>query len=835
MRTIRFALRTLFRTPFVTGVAIISLALGIGANAAIFSLFEQMLLRPLPVSKPGELVNLANPGPKPGSQSCGQAGDCDEVFSYMMFRDLEKAQTAFTGIAAHVGFGSNLAYKGETLSGEGVLVSGSYFPLLGIQPAIGRLLGPGDDAKVGEGHVVVLSHEYWRSRFGSDVNVLNAVMTINGQQMAIVGVAPERFYGTTLGNRPQVFVPITMRGLMQPPFKGFDNRRSYWAYLFARLKPGETIASATSSLNGQYHTIVNNVEAPLQLGMSEQTMARFRAKEVTIKPGQLGQSSLHSESRTPLLILMAVTGVVLIIACANIANLLLARSASRAAEMAVRLSIGASRSQLVRQLLVESCLLALMGGAAGLLVARWTLGVIGSLLPADAASFLVFEIEPAVLLFAAALALGTGVLFGLFPALHSTRPDLASVLKGVSGQPGGSKSAAWFRKSLVTVQIMLSTLLLVCAGLFAKSLVNVTRVDLGVKIDHVVTFEISPRMNGYPPAQSLELFKRVETELAGIPGAISVTASLVPVLAGSNWGTDVDVQGFPKGPDVDNNSRYNEIGPGFFRTLGVPLMSGREFTDSDVLGTRKVAIVNETFAKKFGLGRDAVGKLMTSNTGPKSTLDTEIVGLVQDAKYSDVKDPIPPVFYSPYRQDDSLGDINFYVRTGLDPEVFLKSIPPVMKRIDPNLPIEDLQTLAAEVRQNTFLDRFISSMSVGFAVLATVLASVGLYGVLAYTVTQRTREFGLRMALGADPGNVRGLVMKQVIWMTIIGGTIGAGLAVVVGYIAEREEMLYKLKGWDPVVLTTSIVLLTIVALGAGFFPAMRAAKTDPMRALRYE
>ncbi len=831
MRTIRFAFRTLFRTPFVTIVAIVSLAFGIGANSAIFSLFDQMLLRPLPVTRPYELVDLGAPGPKPGSQSCSQAGDCDEVFSYQMFRDLEKDNgNAFTGIAAHRGFGTNLSYKGQTLNSQGMLVSGSYFSVLGLQPALGRLIDLRDDRTVDDAPVVVLSHDYWQTRFGASPAVLNDTMIVNGVTMTIVGVAPRGFEGTTLGSRPQVFVPISMRGKLQPPFKGFDNRRSYWIYLFARLKPGMTVASAASALNTRYHGIVNQVEAPLQAGMSEATLAKFRTKSATVKPGARGQSSVHKEAQTPLAMLFGVTGVVLLIACANIANLLLARSAARAGEMAVRLSIGASRAQLVRQLLVESCLLAMMGGLAGLIVAKITLQFIWSLLPADASRTMSFTIEPSIVLFAAGLSIGTGLIFGLFPALHSTRPDLASVLKGVSGQPSGTRAAAMFRSGLVTVQITLSTALLICAGLFAKSLINVSRVDLGVKIDNMLTFTVSPRLNGYTPERSLAYFRQAEEALSGVPGVASVTTALVPILAGNNWGTDVQVQGFAKGADIDNNSRFNEVGASYFKTMGVPLIAGREFTQSDSKGAAKVAIVNEAFAKKFNLGRDAVGKLMTSEG---DTLDTEIIGLVQDAKYSEVKDAVPPLFFAPYMQDDQLGEMTFYVRSNADAAATMKAIHGVMASLDRDLPLEDLRTMTDQVKQNVFLDRMISTLSTAFAVLATLLAAIGLYGVLAYTVSQRTREFGLRMALGADPSRVRLMVLKQVAAMTVVGAIAGVAITLYVGTLVQ--SLLYQMQGRDPWVLGLSVAMLAAIAMLAGLVPAMRASKIDPMKALRYE
>jgi predicted permease len=831
MLNLKLAVRTLRRTPLVTVVAILSLALGIGANAAIYSLFHRMLLQSLPVQDPGQLVNLAAPGPKPGSQSCNNAGDCDEVFSYPMFRDLERVQTTFTGIAAHRAFSANLAYKGQTMSGEGMLVSGSYFPLLGVRPALGRLLQRGDDTVPGESRVVVLGHDYWQRRFGADPNVLNQPMVVNGQTLTIVGVAARGFDGTTLGSRPHVYVPVTLRGQMEPGFDGFENRRSYWAYLFARVKPGVTAEQAASNLNVQYTAILHSVEVPLQEGMSKPTMARFKARKVGVTPGGRGQSSVSTEAKTPLSILLGVTVLVLVIACANIANLLLARAAARSGEMAVRLSIGASRWQLVRQLLTESMVLAVCGGLAGLLVARWTLDLILSILPEDAAQTMPLGIDTPVLLFTAAVTLATGLLFGLFPALHSTRPDLLPLLKGQSGQPSGSRAAVRFRFSLATAQIALSMALLVAAGLFARSLFNVSRVDLGLRIDNLVTFAVAPELNGYAPERSRVLFDRLERDLRATPGVIGVTSSFIPALAGSNWGTDVNVEGFARGPDIDNNARFNMVGAGYFRTMGVPLIAGREFTDADILDRPKVVIVNESFATKFNLGRNAVGKRV--GVDESEQLDTEIVGLVQDAKYSQVKDKVPPLFFSPWMQNKQVGQMHFYVRTSLDAETFLATLPKVVARLDPNLPVDSIRTMPQQVRQNVFLDRFISVLSTAFASLATLLAAIGLYGVLAYTVAQRTREIGLRMALGADPSRVRAMVLKQVALMTLVGGAIGTVVAVWVGKTAA--SLLYQLEGHDPVVLAGAAVTLAVVALGAGFIPANRASRVEPMQALRYE
>ncbi|MFI5227578.1 MAG: ABC transporter permease [Gemmatimonadales bacterium] len=829
MRHIRLALRTLFKTPFVTAVAIMSLALGIGANAAIYSLFNELLLAPLPVSHPERLVNLGGNTVSPGSHQCGLAGNCQWVFSYRMFRDLEAQPGPFSGVAAHVIFTANIAFHGNTSNESAELVSGSYFPVLGVRPAIGRLFTVDDDKTIGGQPIVVLSHEYWQSQLGGDPSILGQTISVNGKELTVIGVSAAGFEGTTLGNKPALFVPVTMRAAMNQGAEAFDDRRQYWLYLFARLAPGVTPAQARARENVLYHSIINSVEAPLQAGVSASTLARFKAKTLELGDARRGLSTLHEQTEMPLVLLFGITLFVLAIACANIANLLLARAANRSLEMAVRLSLGAERRQLLAQLLTESVLLAALGGLAGLAVAWATLHAIVALLPLGVSSTLSFTLRPQAIGFAALLSMATGLLFGLFPALHSTRPNLVSALRDGSGKTSATRAATRFRTSLVTVQIALSMALLVSAGLFIKSLSNVSRVGLGLDVNDLVTFRVAPVLNGYPGVRSAQIFARIESELEAIPGVRGVTEARVPVLAGNNWDNDVNVQGFPRTPDTDVDGYYDAVGPGFFGAMGETMVSGRQFTASDVLGAPRVAIVNESFTKKFKLGANALGKLM----GLGDSLTHVIVGVVKDSHYSGVKQDMRPVFFLPYEQDTTIGSLTFYVRSPLPPATLMPQIRATVSRIDHNLPVMSLRTMPQQLRDNVYLDRMISTLSAAFAALATLLAAIGLYGVLAYSVAQRTKEIGVRMALGADSSRIVAMVLRHVAAMTAIGATIGAAGAYGIGRGAQ--SLLFGIGGRDPLIMTEAAALLAIVALAAGAIPALRASRVDPVQALRYE
>jgi predicted permease len=515
----------------------------------------------------------------------------------------------------------------------------------------------------------------------------------------------------------------------------------------------------------------------------------------------------------------------------NIANLMLARGAARGGEMAVRASLGASRGQMIALLLTEAGLLGLLGCAASLPVAVATLQLIAGLLPAQAGIGAEFGLSPVAVAFAVGLSLLTVLLFGLFPALQAARVQPGVALKDQAGQPSGGRRMSRFRRGLAVVQITFAMVLLVLAGLFTRSLANIARVDLGMQVDAVATFSIAPILSGYTTERANQLFARLEEELAAQPGVVSVASAMVPVLAGDNWGSNVSVEGFEAGPDTDANASFNEVGPGFFRALQIPLLAGRDFTPADGKGAPRVAVVNESFARKFGLGTDAVGKRMAQ--GGSDPLDIEIVGLARDAKYSDVKADTPPQFFVANRQSDGIGVMNFYVRTRLDPKDVLAAIQRVVAAADPNLPVGDMAMMPTVIRDNVFLDRMIGTLSGAFAALATLLAALGLYGVLSYSVAQRTRELGLRQALGATPGQLRGLVLRQVGAMAVIGGLVGLVLAAALGRAAEAA--LFGLSGYDPAVLAVATLALGAVIMAAGYLPALRASQVAPMEALRYE
>jgi len=838
MNQIKLALRQLRLRPGLSFVVITMLALGIGATTAMFSLYHQILLRPMPVPEPEHLVNLAAPGPKPGGgiQDIG-LNNREAQFSYPMFRDLEKAQTGFTGIAAYVDYLANLSFEDRPTSGRVYMVSGSYFDVLSLKPALGRFIGPADEPRVGESAVAVLSYEFWQRTFGGDASVVGKTLTVNGHSLEVVGVAPAGFRGTNIGVRTDVFVPLTlapmvMSGLVDPEM--FDARQGYWIYLFARLKPGVTLDRAAAQLNGVYAGVLNDVEVPRLTGapLPEGTLERFRARQIGFSPGGQGQSTVAAQAARPLTLLFIVTALVLLIVCINIANLLLARGAARAGEMATRASLGASRGSLVRQLLSESFVLIAIGGAASLAVAAVLVRLIASLLPAGLAIGLAPQLSTTAMLFAAAASLVTVVVFGLVPALRVSDANPALAMKAGAARSGGGRAAIRFRGALTMAQIAFSMLLLVLAGLFTRSLMNVAAQNLGMEFESVVSFSVTPRMNAYSPERLADYYDRLEEALKVQPGVVAVGSSGVPLLGNFALRQPVGVQGFEAAPGVDTTAAYAMVGIDFFAALGIPLRAGRTFTERDDASSPMVVIVNESFARKFDLGME-VGKRVGGGVTPTS-FPFEIVGIVADAKFASVKGAIEPVIYvSRYQTAGGIQAMFYNLRASGDPRGLLTMVPRVAAEVDPDVPVTNLATMTTAVNANVYVDRLLSMLSAGFAALATLLAGIGLYGVLAYNVTQRTRELGLRLALGAAPAGVRMLILKQVGVMALIGA--GVGLAGAFGLGRAAESLLYGMSGRDPVVFGSAVAVLAAVVFAASWVPAWRASRIAPTQALRYE
>jgi predicted permease len=832
LNDVRYALRGFAQRPLFAIVVVLTLALGIGVNTAIYSIFEQVLLRPLPVREPDRLVNLSSQNLGHGNVSCNNAGDCGAVFSYPMFRDLERLDGPFTGIAAHRYVDANIAFGSHTDAGFAMLVSGSYFPVLGLVPALGRLLGPGDDAVDGEAAAVVLSYEYWQNALGAEPAIIGKTLVVNGKPLTIVGVVPPTFHGTTIDQRVQVYVPITLRWSATPgSIPNHDNRGHRWAYLFGRLKPGTSLQQASAAINLAYRAILNDVEAPQITGFSERDLAAFRAKTLILEPGARGQTGVRRYAQAPLTILVFATSIVLLIACVNVANLMLVRGSARAGEIAVRASLGASRGRILELLIVEVSLLAVLAAILSTPLTVAALRSIGALLPSFAATLFEARLDPTALEITAVLALASALVFGVSPALKFARANPARVLRTEGVRTTGSKGAAHFRAALTTTQIALSMSLLVLAGWFAQSLINASRVDLGIRPDALVEFAVAPERNGYTPERARALFDQLQKELGGLPGVTAVASSVVPLLHNDNWNNNVAIEGMEPGAGTNALVSLNYVSPGFFGTVGMPLLLGRDFAESDAADRPKVAIVNERFLEKFGLDRDVLGKRMSIGQG--GPLDIEIVGVVQDAKYSAVKDPAPAQAFGPRVQSFAPSALNFYVRATIEPRALRKTIEQVLARLDPNLPLMDLRTMRDVVDENLFVDRFMSTLALVLAALATLLASLGLYGVLSYGVAQRTRELGLRLALGAPPERIRTLVLRQVAWMAALGGGLGLAAAMVLGRAAR--SLLFELSPSDPFVLLLAVLALGAVVVAAAYLPARRASRVDPVVALRSE
>jgi predicted permease len=806
------AARGLLRRPGLAIVIVAILAVGIGVTTSVFSLFHQILVRPLPVHEPERLVILSS-APRP-------------VFSYPMFRDLETQQDVFAGLAAYDEIPANLVYEGRPRSGASLAVSGGYFETLGLQASLGRLIGPQDDQVLDDNRVAVLSHGYWRGELAGDVSAVGRTLVVNGEALTIVGVAPAGFTGTVFGSQPDVFVPLTLRFLLRDvPRNQAENRFAFGYPIFARLKPDVGAEQAQVAINALHSGIIAELEAP-----AEGAAAMVAARTIALVPGSRGDRGGVADFSRPVSILLGLTLVMLLVVCSNVASLLLARGAARANEMTIRAAIGASRRQLMSQLLAEGTLLALVGGLLSLAVATLTLRAVAWLVPAGLIGDIAVGLTPVVVLFAAAASLATLLLFGLAPTIHTTRVGARLIAVNAVGHASGARGITRFRGALTTAQLAFSVVLLVLAVLFAQSLANVTHVDLGLEVDELATFNVAPRRSGYDAQQVAATYKRVEEALAAQPGVTSVASTMIPLVTGSRFMRGV--QGFDVGLNVDTLVPINMVSPGFFRAIGVPLLAGREFAATDTAETPTVVVVNQSFVQRFGLGDDVLGRRFRS---PGGDTDLEIVGLVADASFSGtgVKQDVPPQYYQPLSQVDFGSTRHFYVRTALNPEALLRTIPGVLAGVDPDLPVDGLRTMESQFANDVYVDRLVTALSATFAILATLLTAVGLYGTLSYAVTQRTRELGVRLALGAVPGRLRAMVLKQVGKMTAIGCALGVGAALAL--VSTAEAILFGVSGYDPRAFVVAVAVLCAVALVAGYLPARRASRVAPMAALRYE
>jgi putative ABC transport system permease protein len=844
MNDFRHAIRRIVLRPGQSLLVIAMLALGIGATTAMFTNYYTILIEPLNVPEPDRLVLLGAPGPKHGAVRAGLGvGNPEAVFSYPLFRELEAEQAVFTGLAAHSAFLADFAWRQDSHAGTGVLVSGRYFDVLQLQPALGRLIGPNDEPRTGEEAVVVLSHAYWQSRFGGDPEVIGEPLIVNNQALTIIGVAPEGFTGTMPAWVPSVFVPLTMHGLMQPEeARRDDDRLSHWLYLFARLSPGVSSDQAAASLNRYFSAVLAEIEAPLLTGLSEEQRARFLARELTLEPGGRGQTYAWAQAVNPLSLLLGSTIVVLLIVCVNLANLMLARGAGRAGEFAIRASMGAGRGRLIVLLLAEAAVLAALAGLLSLPVALATLRFMVAAAPSMVTNVLADSLSGPALSFAAATTVATLLVFALVPAVRASDTSPGRALQGLAVQHSGTRGLARSRSALIGVQIALGMMLVVVAGLFTQSLANVARVEPGFSIDGVVSFSVAGALGGYSGHELDTLYDAITRALEAEPGVASVASAAIPIMSGLAIGGQVSVPGAdaPTPPQDIAQSKYM-TSPRFFETLGIPLLTGRDFTPADSEGSQSVAIVNQAFARRFGLESDAIGRFFRFAAPYLSSSDIEIVGVVADAYYSELRGTaqlfnheVPPQVFTPRPLgDQSFGSQFYYVRSTVDPDALMRTIRQVVARIDPAVPVRDLTTLRAAIRDRTAGDRLLSALSGSFALLAILLAGTGVYSVLSYSVAQRTRELGLRLALGARPSQLGSLVLRQITRIALIAGAVGLAGAVLLGRLIQSA--LYGLSGHDPIVLVVSVAALAGVIFLAAWMPARHAARVAPMEALRYQ
>ena len=829
VQDLQYGVRTLAKSPAFFMVAVGTLALGIGANTAMFSLLDQVVLRLLPVSHPEQLVIVRETGNHYGN-SYGA-----NTISWPMFEDLRDNNQVFSGMFCRFPATVTIGYGDRAAQIPAELVSGAYFPILGVGAALGRTIAPDDDAVPDSRPVVVLSYNFWRSYFDGDRTIVGRTIALNSHAMTVIGVTQPGFDGVELGAPAKVFVPIMMKTEMTPHSDGLKDRRRRlsWVTAYGRLKPGVSLEQAQLSLQPLMHSILEmEVQQPeFTRSTTPPDREPFLRNRVDLLPGS--ENGLREYMRKPLWLLVALTGAVLLLACANLASLLLARASARVREFAVRLAIGAGRARIVRQLLVESLLLAGTGATLGLALAFVVDRILLRIyLPADAAAEFVVSPIPdgRVLTFVVGVMLLTSLVFGLLPAVRGSRTELTLSLKERSGAT--SAGGISLRRMLVGIQMAMSVLLLFGAGLFVRTLRNLESLGPGFPTDHLLTFRIDPSLNGYSDEETKSLYERLNVNLQTMPGVTSVGFSAMPLLKGYAWQNAVLGKDF-EGAPIEQQPVLSNVGPDYFATLGIPIVAGRAFTAQDV-GPSKYAVINESFARQYFPGRNPIGQRfgLVDDMEPVSP-DIEVIGVIPDKKYRDLRETPPAQAYFPYFQDAHFRFMNIYLRTQADPRQIENELRERMRQFDPHVPLVGLQTMNEQIGFSLRTERLVASLSAVFGGLATLLAVIGLYGVMAYTLMRRTREIGIRMAIGAMRIDVIAMVMREV--FILIGAGLAAGFLLALALANLVRSQLFGLNPRDPLTFVGSAIVLTVAAGLAGFIPALRASSLEATTALRYE